>query len=424
MISTLTTPQPADFADVRATNLAVVLRYVRAHAPCSRADIAAATGLNKATVSSLVTDLLERRLVRETGLTEHRIGRPATMLVLDGTYAAVGLEINADYLTAVALDLAGERLLSWRRSFAGASAAPGKAVAAVAALARRALSRVANEDRRVLGISVGVPGLVDADGVVRAAPSLGWHDVDLRGKLARALPAGEAGGPGDGREPVPVSVDNDANLAAAAEHRWGAFAGTANLTYLADGGAAGIVADGRLLRGARGFAGGLGHVQLDPAGPRCGCGRRGCLETLAGVAGLLRRANPEAFADGAPSDWEPEVDEVVRRARSEDKEVLATLTDAGNALGQGAAVLANLVNPEVIVLGGYFVPLAPWLLPPAQQQLAQRTLAPEAGGARLVASTLGRGAAAVGGAANILAAVDAGLLPPPAHSPDSPDGRS
>src|SRR3954454_13819008 len=93
LIMTQTGPQPADFADVRATNLAVVLRHVRTNSPCSRADIAAATGLNKATVSSLVADLIDRRLVRESGLTERRIGRPATMLVLDGRpYAAVGLE--------------------------------------------------------------------------------------------------------------------------------------------------------------------------------------------------------------------------------------------------------------------------------------------------------------------------------------------
>ena len=120
MITMQTGPQPADFADVRATNLAVVLRHLRMHAPCSRADIAAATGLNKATVSSLVADLIDRRLVRETGLTERRIGRPATMLVLDGSpYAAIGMEVNADYMTVVALDLSGQRLLSWRRAFAG-----------------------------------------------------------------------------------------------------------------------------------------------------------------------------------------------------------------------------------------------------------------------------------------------------------------
>src|SRR5918992_5464138 len=103
-------PQPADFTDVRATNLAVVLQHVRANAPCSRADIAAATGLNKATVSSLVADLIERRLLRETGLTENRIGRPATMLVLDGQpYAGLGLQIGADELVLVAVDLGGNR---------------------------------------------------------------------------------------------------------------------------------------------------------------------------------------------------------------------------------------------------------------------------------------------------------------------------
>src|SRR6185437_11702068 len=135
-------PQPADFADVRATNLAVVLRDVRAHAPCSRADIAARTGLNKATVSSLVGELIDRRLVRETGITEHRIGRPATMLVLDGGhFAAIGLEIGVDQLTVVALDLAGVELVSWRRAAsAGLNSLVSKAVARVTSLDREVLA--------------------------------------------------------------------------------------------------------------------------------------------------------------------------------------------------------------------------------------------------------------------------------------------
>ncbi len=402
-MTTLIPPQPVDFADVRATNLAVVLRYVRAHAPCSRADIAAATGLNKATVSSLVADLLARRLVRETGLTENRIGRPATMLVLDGSaYAAVGLEVNADYLTAVALDLTGERLLSWRRSFAGLNVSPGKAVAAVAALGRRAVSKVSKDGHRVLGLTVGVPGLVGADGAVRLAPNLGWQDVDLRGALEAAL-----------KPDYPVAVDNDANLAATAEFRYGAHAGTANLVYLTGevGIGAGVIIDGRLLRGGRGFTGELGHVQLDPAGPDCGCGRRGCLEALAGVAAILRRVGVTTDADVSTADLESEIDEVVRRARGGDKAVLAGLAETGAWLGHGASVLANVVNPEVIVLGGYFVPLSPWLLPTAQEELERRTLADDAGGARIVASNLGHNAAAIGGAARVLELVDAGNLP-------------
>lgn len=407
-MTTLIHPQPVDFADVRATNLAVVLRYVRAHAPCSRADIAAATGLNKATVSSLVADLLARRLVRETGLTENRIGRPATMLVLDGSaYAAVGLEVNADYLTAVALDLAGQRLLSWRRSFAGLHVSPGKAVAAVAALGRRAVSKVTKEGRQVLGLTVGVPGLIGADGTVRVAPNLGWHDVDLRAALVDAL-----------KPDYPVTVDNDANLAATAEFRYGAHAGTTNLVYLTGevGIGAGVITDGHLLRGSRGFTGEVGHVQLDPAGPECGCGRRGCLEALAGVAAILHRINPEADTHRGPADLEPEIDEVVRRARAQEKEVLEGLAEIGTWLGHGASILANVVNPEVIVLGGYFVPLAPWLLPAAQAELERRTLAADAGGAQIVASTLGHNAAAIGGAARVLESVDSGNLPAPVRA--------
>ncbi|WP_416904832.1 MarR family transcriptional regulator [Micromonospora echinospora] len=125
MITIQTGPQPTDLSDVRATNRAVVLRYVRTHSPCSRADIAARTGLNKATVSSLVTELIERRLLRETGLTENRVGRPATMLVLDGEpYAALGMQVDADELVVVAVDLGGKRLLTWRRAFGTLDASP------------------------------------------------------------------------------------------------------------------------------------------------------------------------------------------------------------------------------------------------------------------------------------------------------------
>ena len=400
-----TGPQPADFADVRATNLAVVLRFVRANAPCSRADIAASTGLNKATVSSLVADLIERRLIRETGLTERRIGRPATQLVLDGApYAAIGLEVNADYLSAVAVDLSGERLLSWRRTFAGSTAVPSKAIASVAALGRRAVSRIVGEGRQVLGLTLAVPGLVDADGRVPLAPALGWRDVPALDLLVPAL----------GKPGYPVAVDNDASLAAMAEYRYGAHAGTPNLVYLGgeSGVGTGLVVDGRPVRGGRGYVGELGHVQLDPAGPECECGRRGCLQALAGIGALLRRVMPEAVSDtGSVVDLEPEVDELVRRATAGDPATVDALAEVGRWLGHGVSVLANLINPQVVVFGGYFVPLARWLLPAAEAEARARTLAPDLGGAALVPSTLGHGAAAVGGAARVLDAVDAGQLP-------------
>ncbi|MCA2224906.1 ROK family transcriptional regulator [Nonomuraea aurantiaca] len=391
MITSSTDPQPADFADVRATNLAVVLRFVREHAPCSRADIAASTGLNKATVSSLVADLIDRRLVRETGLTENRVGRPATMLVLDGSpYAAIGLEINVDYVTAVAVDLAGERLLSWRRAFPGS-------VAAVAAIVRRVVNRMAKEDKQILGLTVAVPGLVDGQGVVRVAPNLGWLDTDVSGDLAKAL-----------RDPgFPIQADNDANLGALAEHRFGPHGAVADLVYLTGemGVGAGVILDGRLRRGGRGYSGEIGHIQIDPLGPECRCGRTGCLEAVAGIGAVLEHVSP------SPVEVELEIEEVVRRARAGDAHTLGLLRGVGRDLGRGVAILANLLNPEVVILGGYYVPLAPWLLPAVEAEVRERTIAPEAGGCQVVISSLGYDAAALGGAARVLDSIDSGRLP-------------
>jgi predicted NBD/HSP70 family sugar kinase len=400
-------PQPADFADVRATNLAVVLRHLRMEAPCSRADIAATTGLNKATVSSLVSDLIERRLVREVGMTENRIGRPAMMLVLDGSpYAAIGLEVNTDYLTAVALDLSGERLLSWRRSFDGAASSPGQAIASLAALAKRALAKVAREERRVLGLTIAVPGLVDPDGVVELAPNLGWREVDLRKSLLSAL-----------NEPqFPLLVENDANLAVLAEQRFGGQA-SGDLVSLTGGAGigAGIISDGRLLRGGRGFAGEFGHLPIDPAGPLCRCGRRGCLEAMAGLGALIRRALPEAAIETAasPSEFGPHVDEIHRLAKAGDPQALEALAVIGGHLGHGISMLANLINPDFVTLGGYFTVLAPWLIPAAEGELIARSVAAEGGGTKIIASALDSSAAAAGGAARVLDGIDSGVLPTP-----------
>ena len=240
--------QTADHTDVRATNLAVVLGYLRREAPCSRAAIAAGTGLNKATVSSLVADLIERRLVRETQQTQNHVGRPATLLVLDGSaYAAIGLEVGARGLTAIACDL-GRRAdcCAGAAPDPGVDAGPAKTVAAVVALARRAIATVQSAGRQVLGLTVGVPGLVNATAPSYSPPDWAGATYRLRAELAEAL----------GRPDFPVTVDNDANLGALAEHRYGPYAGTPNLIQLTgDTGRRrrASSADGRPLRGALGL---------------------------------------------------------------------------------------------------------------------------------------------------------------------------
>ncbi|WP_430783085.1 ROK family transcriptional regulator [Actinoplanes sp. G11-F43] len=398
--------RPADFADVRATNLSVVLHHLRANGPSSRAAIAASTGLTKATVSSLTGTLIEQRLLRETGLTGNRIGRPSTALALDGSaYAAIGLQVTADRLTALAVDFAGDQLLLWHRTFDGGTpvgsvavtAGPGRAVSAITALAQRAATRVRQQGRQVLGLTVAVPGLVEEGGTVRLSPPLGWSDIDLRGQLAGSL-----------RQPgLDVAVGNHAGLAAVAEIRHGGHPDL-DLTYVtgAAGVEAGIIADGRPLHGSRGFTGQIGRFTLGPAGSPT-------LADLAGIEPLVRRALP-GFDPESLADLTPAVEHVALLARSGDRTALTALHDTGCHLGQGLALLANLVNPEVIVLGDHYAALAEWLIPAATPELARNTLAPASGGTRLLASGLGLHAAALGGAVTHLERVDTGALPSPA----------
>ncbi|MEW2442945.1 ROK family transcriptional regulator [Micromonospora marina] len=388
----------ADLGDVRVTNRAAVLRHVRRHAPCSRADVAAHTGLNKATISSLVAELIEHGLLRETGLTENRVGRPATMLVLDGSrYVGLGLRIGADELVAVAAGLGGDPVLTWRRAFPAAAAGPEETVKALVALVRRAVTRI-GADRTVLGLTVAVPGLVNPDGDVPVAPALGWRGVPLAASVRRAL-----------RDPgFPVAVDTEANLAVLAERRHGPYGATTDLVHLTGGPAigAGLISGGRLLRGGRGFAGDVGHLPLAADGPACDCGRRGCLTALLGVDAVIRRLLP---GTGPVTDHLPEIERIQALARAGDEAVRTGLTEMGRLLGQAVSVLSGLLDPEVVVVGGHLAALAPWLLPAAHAELAARTPVPP--GVRLEAGTLGSAAGALGGATAALATVEAGRLP-------------
>jgi predicted NBD/HSP70 family sugar kinase len=404
-------PPPTDQASVRRSNLALVLGRLRAAGPASRTELATATGLNKATISSLIAELGARGLVRETGERQAGpVGRPARILELDGgAVGALGLEINVDYVAAYGTDLAGRVLADRRQSADVMGASPPEAVDRVVEVAAAALADLAAAGAAVAGIGVAVPGLVDA-GTVLFAPNLGWRDVPVADRLAAAL----------GTD-VPMLVDNDANLSALAELRQGGHAeGERDLVYLTGevGVGAGLVVDGRLLRGADGFGGEVGHLLLDPtSGEPCGCGRTGCWETKVGLAPLVRQAMPDTgYGAGGPvRDPEDRVTELLRRAAAGDPRTLNALTEVGRWLGIGASVLVNIVNPRVIVLGGYFARVAPYLLDTAERELARHSIAaaadPIAADARvrMVPSRLGFTAAARGGAA---VAVDAVLADP------------
>jgi predicted NBD/HSP70 family sugar kinase len=405
---------------VRRSNLGLVLAHLRDSGPRSRARIAHETGLNKATVSSLVAELTDRGLVSAGEL--HRggsAGRPGLIVHLDGrAVCGIGVELNVDYVAVLVLDLGGAVLFERRVGLDVPALGVERTLDEVARLVRSAAGAAAARGAAPAGLTLAVPGLVQSSaGVVSLAPNLHWADVPVVEGLRRRLDLG-----------CPVRVENDANLSALAEWSSGSEARTADLVYLTGevGVGGGVIIDGRLLRGADGLSGEVGHLPLGDPAELCGCGRRGCWETAVGLAALLRAAADPGDPVRDPSrDLETRLAEVADRAEAGDARTLAALASVGTALGVGAAVLINLVNPRVVVLGGYFAVLGRFLLEPLTRELSARVVGPGLAGARVVTSTLGFTAAVRGGAQLALDAVftDPTLVPvagPPAASALAP----
>jgi predicted NBD/HSP70 family sugar kinase len=382
---------------VRRHNLGVVLRHVSEHGPRSRATIALETGLNKTTVSSLVTELIGLDLLVERGLEQRgTVGRPGQVVELSGTgVVALGLEINVDYLAVRALDLTGaerHRALEVRDN---RRVEVGAVLDRLWALASAALDHVHGAGLRPVGATVALPGLVDAaTGALLVAPNLGWTGVPVVDELHERL-----AGP-----PFPVAADNEANLAALAELWEGTARGLSDVLYVSGeiGVGAGIIVGGELFRGAQGFGGEFGHMTLDAGGKPCACGSRGCLETVAGLEALLEMAglDPGDAATTAGSG-EP-VATLAARARAGDEQALEALREGGRWLGVGIASAANLLNFQAVVLGGFFGQLSTWLAAPIARELEAHVLASDWAIPRVLPSTLGPEAAVRGAAAQSL----------------------
>ena len=373
MKNALTHHASADLGAVRRHNLSLLLRALRQTPGLSRAALAERTGMTKGTAGRLVEELLKRGLVQwieepTTSPTARRAkkGRPALPLKLsDATLCAIGLEIDVDHLGLCLIDLRGEV----RRDVVVArhNDQPGPTLAALTKLGTSGLAYARAQGLDVMAGVLSLPGLVDSRrGHLYVAPNLGWRDVPVCDLLAKAWPALGSH----------LSIENEANAAALSEQSALGAAGQ-NFVYvtLGVGVGAGVMLDGSLFRGARGFGGELGHTTIVPGGPQCRCGNRGCLEALVGREALARLARSKLGKSlkGARTDAEV-VDALAGLACDEHRAALLVLAQVGRWLGAGLSAFANLFDPEVIVLGGYGVALAPFLIAPIKEHLGQNVL--------------------------------------------------
>ncbi|MET4588601.1 ROK family protein [Arthrobacter sp. 754] len=360
---------PGNMGDVRRGNLALVMGRIahsKAGTHLTRAQIAAATGLTKASVSSLVLDLLDAGIVREVGLNpQGERGRPGVGLELDPANGVMGMEVNVDYISAGVTDLAGNLLLQETVEQDNRTASPVAVTAALAGLAAGLRASAEAQGVRVLGGGLAVPGLVDdKTGTVITAPNLGWNNETL--DLHALLPDVRLG----------TTLFNEANAAALAELRYRP-AGRADFLFVSGevGVGGGLVIGSELFTGPHGHAGELGHVVVEPDGAACSCGGRGCLETVAGqdaifaAAGISPRRQANRQASAGPSRSES-LDQLLSLITGGDADALAAVVRAGHFLGVAVASSVRLLNISSVVLGGHFALLGEWIMPALTESLA------------------------------------------------------
>ncbi len=342
----------------RPGNLAAILRQiVDGSEPQTRAELALSTGLTRASVSALVDSLVAARLVVELPIVAaRRTGRPGIPLApARGTVAAVGAEVNVDYLATRVVDISGGILAE--RVVAGdfRHSDPRDVLRRLRALIRASLVAMDAQGVALAGVGLALPGLVDAvGGPLRIAPNLGWRNLDIAAMATVRNGSGRI---------VPV-MGNEADLSARAEVKARRITGPASFIYVSGevGIGAAIVVDGRVFRGQHGWSGEIGHTLVSSGrSPASGV----TLEAVAGQDAMLAAAGLPVSAP---------LDELIALAGSGDTRAARALARAGDALGVALVNVVNIVDIDHVVLGGVYAQLAGMLRRPITARLGHHAM--------------------------------------------------
>ncbi|GFN29916.1 ROK family transcriptional regulator [Paenibacillus xylaniclasticus] len=348
-------PKPTgDQTMIKKINTAIVFDSVLKGGPLSRAQISEQTGLNKATVSSLVMDLIEAQLVEEIGQGESKGGRKPVMLLFNAQAGyAIGIDLGVNYIRGVLTDLRGNVIEERQWSMKRPDMASG--LKQLTECIEKLIALAPASPYGIVGIGIGVPGIVDDKGAILFAPNLEWDRVELQ-KLV------------EDKFNVPVTIDNEANAGAQGEQKYGAGRGISHQIYVSVGIGigTGIILNKELYKGASGFSGELGHLSIEYNGKPCRCGNRGCWELYASENALLDRASEIGL--------EGELDSLVAAAEAGDQRAIELFHSIGSYLGAGIANIVNVFNPDVVIIGNRISRASRWLEAAVQEAVDQRTL--------------------------------------------------
>ena len=392
----LTARAKALVGDLRRVNRSILLRPLFLEGPLNRISLGQLTGLSSGSITSLTSALLEEGLILEVGLEQSDGGRPRVLLQVNPEFGyVIGVEIGETGVRVEGFDLrlrvAGVAEVNLHPQHHDAAVTIEETVKAV----ERIQAQFNAEGRRLLGVGIAVPGIVEhrTDDARVHAPNIGWHDVPLE-RLVRE------------RVGAPVFAENGAKALGQVEMWFGAGRGTLQtvITLWGTGVGAAIFTNGTLYRGAASSAGEWGHNCIMAGGRRCRCGSTGCLEAYIGAEPLLaawREADPQA-APASDPDEEGWADRLLEAGESGGA-AARILEEAASCFGVAAANLANLFNPELIVIGGWLgLKLGPSLLARIREVVREQALDYTASRVNIVLGRLGKDAVALGASALVV----------------------
>ena len=383
----LSSAQVASSGTAREINRDIVLEMIRFRQPVSRVELARFSGLQPSTVSDIVEQLLREGWIREGALVRGARGRPSTMLTVNETILLFALDIRPDRAIVAVIDLAG-RFLS-RQSVMTVSD-PELSVKRIVEEMR--VLRAQYPGYRFEGIGVSVPGRVHPKTQqLLLAPNLKWNGFDLKEALEEGME-------------LQVEMNNDANACLLSESWSGRLGGVqhAVLVAVSEGVGTAVLAGGQLYSGFNGLAGEFGHIQIDPEGPLCGCGQRGCWEVIASSGALLKY-----YRELSSNDQPMNVYTLLQMAAEGDEAAVEAVTRQATALGRGLRLIVAALSPELILITGEITSVWERFGPIVEKELAAATLA----GPSPRLTTAGDGESArLRGAAAILLHSHAGYL--------------
>ncbi len=331
--------------DLRRANQSEILRKIYFEGPISRLEISQQIGISPATVTHIVSDLLAKDILGETGMKYADSGRPSTLLQINPQYGYfIGIEVGETFIKAELFDILFNSLFQNYFPLTRQQIPTESIVDLIDQSIQEMIRQAGIYTEEIIGAGIGFPGLVDpVKGVSIFTPNWGWHNVSITAQLNQRLS-------------IPIFMDNGAKAMAVAEMLFGAGKGVNNLAVLlvGTGVGSGLIADRKLFRGTSNSAGEFGHTTLNIDGPACRCGSHGCLEAYIGANAIIDRYLRLAPAAALPSDAQIENMQFILNAYHQgDLAARQTIQETLKYLGAGIANLINLYNPEMLLVGGW-----------------------------------------------------------------------